>query len=340
MTQDQIILFSLFGAVFALLIWGRWRYDIVAFAALLVALVLGLVPNDQAFSGFGHPATIIVALVLVVSRGLINSGAIDFITRQLIDAGRSVGAHIAIMSGTGAVLSAFMNNVAALALLMPVDVQAANKAGRSPRGTLMPLSFATILGGLVTLIGTPPNIIIAAFREKSLGEGFAMFDFAPVGLACAVAGITFVALVGWRMIPNASEKNDGAGASQVDAYFAELVVPEGSPVIEQNIKALRAASDEHDVEIKGLVRNKRRVEGAISQMEVRAGDHLLVLASTEDIDAYRGAMKLEYFGETDDTTNRRGSMALMEVVVPQDCRIDGRSAISLRLKARRGVTLV
>ena len=181
MTTDQILLFSLFGIVFGLLLWGRFRYDLVAFGALMVAVLLGLVPASEAFAGFGHPATLVVALVLVVSAGLVRSGAVFLITRTLVDASRSLGTHIAIMGGVGGVLSAFMNNVAALALLMPVDIATARKAGRSPGLSLMPLSFATILGGMVTLIGTPPNIIIAAIREDALGAPFGMFDFAPVG---------------------------------------------------------------------------------------------------------------------------------------------------------------
>src|SRR5918995_2918392 len=175
MTTEQIILFSLLGALFALLIWGRWRYDLVAFAALVVALIAGVVPTEQAFVGFGHPATVIIALVLIVSRGLANSGAIELIARHVSDASRSVARHITIMASVAAGLSAVMNNVAALALLMPVDLEAAAKAKRSPALTLMPLSFATILGGLVTLIGTPPNIIVAAFRESRLGQPFGMF---------------------------------------------------------------------------------------------------------------------------------------------------------------------
>src|SRR5690606_3859325 len=146
---------------------------------------------------------------LVVSAGLVRSGAVLLITRTLVDSGRRIGAHIAIMGAVGGVLSAFMNNVAALALLMPVDVQTSKKAGRHPGLTLMPLSFATILGGMVTLIGTPPNIIIASIREESLGTSFRMFDFAPVGGVVAAAGLVFVALVGWRLIPSPGE---GAGA--------------------------------------------------------------------------------------------------------------------------------
>jgi hypothetical protein len=170
------MLFALLGVVFALLLWGRIRYDVVAFGALVVAVLLGVVEQKAAFAGFGHPAVIIIALVLVVSRGLVNSGAIEVVARHAMDSSRPLWAHIGIMSGVGAALSAVMNNVGALALLMPVDVQAAAKAGRSPALTLMPLSFATILGGLVTLIGTPPNIIIASFREQELGAPFQMFD--------------------------------------------------------------------------------------------------------------------------------------------------------------------
>ena len=169
MTPDQIILFTLFAAVFGMLLWGRFRYDLVAFSALMIAVVLGVVDSENAFDGFGHPATLVVALVLVVSAGLVRSGAVLLITRTLVDASRSLGAHITLMGVIGGVMSAFMNNVAALALLMPVDIQTARKAKRNPGLSLMPLSFATILGGMVTLIGTPPNIIIASIRQESLG---------------------------------------------------------------------------------------------------------------------------------------------------------------------------
>ena len=341
MTQDQMLLFALFGGVFVMLLWGRWRYDLIAFSALLIALILGLVETKDAFSGFGHPATIIVALVLVVSRGLLNSGAIDLITRNIIDTGRSLGAHISIMSGTGAILSAFMNNVAALALLMPVDIQASQKAGRSPRITLMPLSFATILGGLVTLIGTPPNIIIASFRERTTGEPFAMFDFAPVGIVCAIVGIAFVALGGWRLIPHGGDHKDSTKElMELDGYIAELVIPEKSKAIGMKVKELYNDADENDLLILGVVRNGKRRSGFGATTELRANDMLVVEATAENIDRFRGILKLEFFGEKPSGDAAVGDMELMEVVVPADSRIVGRSAISLRLRARRGVSLL
>ena len=341
MPQDQNILFALFAGVFAMLLWGRWRYDIVAFCALLIALVLGVVPTQDAFSGFGHPATIIVALVLIVSRGLQNSGTIDIITRSVIDTGRGVGMHISIMASTGAILSAFMNNVAALALLMPVDIQAAKKAGRSIRATLMPLSFATILGGLVTLIGTPPNIIIAQYRETSAGAPFQMFDFAPVGLICAGVGIAFVALVGWRLVPGSQDKVDEkSNPLDLEDYIAELVVPEKSKAVGMQVKDLYADGDEHDLSILGVVRNNRRLKGFSSGLELKPKDMLLVEATAEDIDRFRGVYSLEYFGEK--TTNEKaiGDLQLTEILVTPETRIVGNAAIDLRLRARRGVALL
>ena len=341
MTTDQTLLFSLFGLVFAFLLWGRFRYDLVAFGALLIALILGVVPKDQAFSGFGHPATIIVALVLVVSRGLTNSGAVDMVARRLIDAGRSLTAHIGMMAGIGAVLSAFMNNVAALALLMPVELQAASRAGRSPGLTLMPLAFATILGGMVTLIGTPPNIIIAQFRADALGEPYHMFDFAPVGLACALAGIAFVALFGWRLIPKSVSEHDSAKELiDLAGYIAELVVPEGSPAIDRVVRDLDANAEEADSVVVGLVRNGKRLPGRARASTIRAGDILVVEAAPDAIDRLKGALKLEFIGEKRNEAAAGADMSLLEVVVKQDSRIVGRSSDDVRLLRRHNVTLL
>ncbi len=172
----------------------------------MAGVLLGVVPVDAAFAGFGHPATLVVALVLVVSAGLVRSGAVFLITRTLVDATRSLKTHIVIMGGIGGVLSAFMNNVAALALLMPVDIATARKAGRSPGAVAdAAVSFGTILGGMVTLIGTPPNIVIAQYRQDVLGAPYSMFDFAPVGIAVATAGIAYVAFLGWRLIPERAD---------------------------------------------------------------------------------------------------------------------------------------
>jgi di/tricarboxylate transporter len=340
MTQDQIILFALFGSVFGLLLWGRFRYDIVAFSALMAGVVLGVVESSDAFAGFGHPATLVVALVLVVSAGLVRSGAVLLITRTLVDSSRSLGAHITLMGAVGGVLSAFMNNVAALALLMPVDIQTARKAGRAPGLSLMPLSFATILGGMVTLIGTPPNIIIASIREESLGAPFKMFDFAPVGGIAAIAGLAFVALIGWRLIP--ARVDGGMSAEDLEAYIAELVVPEGSKQIGKRLSELEEAAAKADVTIIGLMREGKRRYGRAQNAQLRAGDALVLEATPEALDEFRSTLDL---GVADSAREERlradgEGVEIIEVVVTAESRLAGRTAQAVGLAWRQRTVLL
>jgi len=343
MTTEQMILFALLAGVFVFLIWGRWRYDLVAFLALIIALIVGIVPSDQAFSGFGHPATVIVALVLIISRGLSNSGAIELIARYLVDSTRSLSAHISVMAGLAAGLSALMNNVGALALLMPVDMQAAQKAKRSPALTLMPLSFASILGGMITLIGTPPNIIIAAYREKALGEAYSMFDFAPVGLAVALAGVIFIATIGWRLIPTAStDRNSAQELFNLEGYIAEAKVIETSSIIGKRINELDEISEENDVVIVGMVRKDKRLPGMARRQVLQKNDVLVLEASPAALEKFIGAVGLVYAGAHKHSSGLLGggNLALVEVVVPEGARIEGRSSLSVRLLYRHAVTLL
>lgn len=340
MNTDQIILFSLFGAVFGLLLWGRFRYDIVAFSALMVGVVLGVVPQKDAFSGFGHPATLVVALVLVVSAGLVRSGAVFLITRTLVDASRSLGAHITLMGAIGGILSAFMNNVAALALLMPVDVQTARKAGRSPGLSLMPLSFATILGGMVTLIGTPPNIIIAAIREESLGAPFKMFDFAPVGGIAAIAGLAFVALVGWRLVP--PREDEKSVPDDLAQYIAELTVPEGSKHIGKRLAELENDAEKTDVAILGLIRDGKRRYGQARNTALEAGDALVLEATPDALDEFRTALNLA-LSDTERTEQLHAAgegVEVIEVVVTETSRLVGRTSQTVGLAWRQSTVLM
>ncbi|MFG6582275.1 SLC13 family permease [Sulfitobacter sp. 1A12779] len=340
MTTDQIILFTLFGAVFGLLLWGRFRYDIVAFGALMLGVVLGVVPTENAFDGFGHPATLIVALVLVVSAGLVRSGAVMLITRTLVDSSRSLGAHITMMGAVGGVLSAFMNNVAALALLMPVDIQTARKAGRAPGLSLMPLSFATILGGMATLIGTPPNIIIASIRQESLGAPFKMFDFAPVGGLAAIAGLIFVALIGWRLIP--AREDAMIEAEDIAQYIAELTVPEGNKQIGKRLAELQEEAHRADVAILGLMRDGKRRYGTARNVVLQAGDAIVLEATPDALDEFRSTLNLALADrDREDLLLADGDgVEIVEVVVTDGSRLNGRTAQAVGLSWRQRTVLL
>ncbi len=341
MTLEQTLIFALFGVVFTLLVWGRIRYDLVAFAALILATIMGLVPTDQVFSGFGHPAVIIIALVLIVSRGLMNSGAIELAAGKLLSSSYKLSSHIGLMSVVGAGLSAIINNVAALALLMPIDIEAAKKAGRSAGLTLMPLSFATILGGMITLIGTPPNIVVAQYRQDALGEPFSMFAFTPVGLTVAVFGILFVALIGWRLLPARVHEQPTDEDPEQSLYLAELKIGEPAKDSKTTVGDLYPLADEKDVNILGLVRNGRRLRGFARNEPLSAGDFLVVEGDPKAIESFMGAAKLEFAGsEKHKGGLTGGSLALKEAIVPEGARIAGHSAFNLSLLHGHGVTLL
>ena len=338
---DQTVLFLILGAVFGVLLWGRVRYDLVAFGALVVAVIAGAVPSGVAFSGFGHPATVIVALVLIVSRGLSNSGAVELLARYVVSSTRPSVVHIGLMSGVGAVLSAVMNNVAALALLMPIDSEAATRAQRGPGLTLMPLSFATILGGMVTLIGTPTNIVIATFRGDALGEPFAMFDFAAVGGVVALVGIVFVTVVGWRLLPKARrQRNSRQELQDLSGYVAEAVVLESTGLLGEPLRELYPLAEEHDIAVLGMVRGGQRLPGTARRESLRSGDLIVVEGAAAAIDAFIGASGLEHAGRNDQIELLGKSQVLMEAVVQDGARIAGRSARDVRLAYRHGAMLL
>ncbi len=341
MTFDQVFLFGLLFFIFSLLLWGKIRYDIVAITALFIAFVVGVIPHENVFSGFSHPATIIVALVLIVSRGLSNSGAIELLSRFLVDGSRKLGTHIGLMSTIGAALSGLMNNVATLALLMPVDMQAASKAKRSPALTLMPLSFATILGGMVTLIGTPTNVVIATFREQALGEPYQMFDFTPVGIVVAGIGILYVATIGWRLIPQDRSKHDmREELMDLEGYVAEAIIQADSKFIDKQLRDLDDLGTETDVNVLGLIRHGKRLPGTARNFVLRENDILVLEARPDAIEKFVGAAGLKFIGTDKQPSIVSENLSLVEVVVPEGAFIEGRSAMDVRLLYRQGVSLL
>ncbi|MFH7586066.1 SLC13 family permease [Oceanimonas smirnovii] len=279
MDQSQITILSILAATVVLFMWGRWRHDMVASAALLACIFTGLVSADAAFDGLGHPAVITVACVLVLSKGLQSSGAVDVLARTFLPAQSGPVVSIVALTGLGAVLSAFMNNVGALALLMPIALQMARRQQLPPGKILMPLAFGTILGGMTTLIGTPPNLIVSGFRQASSGDGFSMFDYTPVGLAVALAGIVFIALIGWRLVPG--RKQAGMEGFESGAYITEARVPEGSKAEGLTLRELETALTDADAQILGLVRNSVRVMPPSPRRRTRAGDILMLEAEAE-----------------------------------------------------------
>ena len=341
MSLDQAISVAILLSALVLFIWGRFRYDLVAFAALIAGVLAGVVPAEDAFLGFGHPAVITVAAVLIISRALTNAGAVELLAGKLVPETNNDLVFIASFGAIAAVLSGFMNNVGALALLMPVAIQAAASSGRSPAMILMPLSFASILGGLFTLIGTPPNIIIASFREKSSGEAFAMFDFAPVGGVIAVAGVIFVALIGWRLIPQERlKRKSNQAVFDIEGYVAEARVPEESEHIGQRLRDVEESLQAHGAQIVGLIRKTYRIS-LDRRRRVEGGDILIIEAGPDTMSKIVEDLHLELVSDGHPIEDMTSSeVSLVECVIAGGSDLAGRTVGDIRFRRRYRVSLL
>lgn len=268
------MLLAILALTLTAFLWGRWRHDLVAMGALLACVATGLVSADAAFYGFGHPAVITVACVLVLGHGLQHAGVVDWIARHCLPASAGPTLGLLALTGLAAVLSGFMNNVGALALLMPVALQMAARHGMAPGLWLMPLAFGSILGGMTTLIGTPPNLIVAGFRAEMGGEPFRMFDFLPVGLPVALTGVLFVGLVGRFLVP--ARKQSSAAEFDSGAYFSEVRIDARSRAAGKRIAEVEKLLEPTDAQIIALVRRDVRIPAPNARRMLRPDDILVI----------------------------------------------------------------
>ena len=339
--SDQSIVFLLISTALILFIWGRIRYDLVAFIALISGAIVGVIPTQNVFSGFGHPAVVIIALVLIISRGLVRSGAVEIISSSLSNLTSGVKTHIALMGGISAALSSIVNNVAALAILMPADTQLNKKAKRKPSATLMALAFTSILGGMVTMIGTASNVVIATYRIDALGAPYSMFDFTAVGLVVATVGVIFIAIFGWRLMPNSGNSTSDVIDDELREYVSNVLVTEDSPIIGNYLSSLDEICEGVDVAILGLIRDNERLEGEgfIRNFIIHKSDLLILEGSVQGIDEFMKQTKTHYISDAESDFEFKHT-SLMEVVAPPFSRSIGRNATQLSLLKLRQVSLL
>lgn len=362
MTTDQILILTILTFTVGMFLWGHWRHDMVSATALLACVLVGLVPPLEAFAGFGHPAVITVACVLVLSRGLQISGVVDALTRTVMPVQAGVTLSMAALIGLGAVLSGFMNNIGAMALLMPVAIQMAKRLNLTPGQTLMPLAFGTILGGMTTMIGTPPNMIVAGFRAQTGSESFSMFDFTQVGLPVAVAGLAFILLLGPRLIP--ARKQAGVEGFKSGAYITEARVLEESKAVGMTLREVERALDESDTQVIGMIRNDVRLSAPDQWRKLLSGDILILEADAETLAETLSALGLKLeeavqpkekdkIENSDNDKNAANTeeeekenntisdeIVLRELAVLPGSPLTGRSASNIQLRTRYNLNLL
>jgi di/tricarboxylate transporter len=269
--------------------------DLTALLAMCALLITGILTPWEAFSGFSHPATISVAAVLVLSAAIERTGLLSLIARRVLaPLGKSEFTLIvAIMSSIG-VISAFINNTAAVAIFIPVVLEVCRRIGASPSRMLMPMSFAATMGGMCTLIGTSTNLVAHEFARSRGLDGFSMFELAKVGLPMLFAGISYMLFVGRRFLPD-NQSDERLGLGDDGDYLVELLVQPDSPWIGREVSAANFHRD-FDVELAGLVRNDQMVNVDKSGSHYLAGDSLrvrgpldrvLALAAREGLELHR-----------------------------------------------------
>ena len=325
-----------------LFVWGRWRYDLVASLALLAAVGVGIVPADKAFTGFSDDIVIIVGSALVVSAAVARSGVIERAVRALGPYLVTVQRQLIALVGSVTIMSGFVKNIGALAMLMPIAFQLSRRTGTSASSLLMPMSFGALLGGIVTLVGTSPNIIVSRVREQILGEPYGMFDFTPVGAGIAIVGFIFL-IFGWRLLP---QDRKGAAtmeaAFNLEAYTTEVLIPEGSPAVGVTIKALEDLG-EGEVEVITLLRGRQRRYEPAGNVVIKADDILILQGEPS---ALERIVVLENLKLTrDDKKTQNGDtptdeIGVMEAVIMPESELVGASVGQLQLFDRHGVNLL
>lgn len=341
MDRPALTILAVLAATLLLFLQGRWRHDIVALAALLASVLLGLVAPEQSFDGFSHPAIITVAAILVMSRTLQHTGVVDQLAQRLLPTRSGPTVTVAALGALGAVLSGFMNNVGALALLMPVAIQMAQRQGLPAGKLLMPLSFCTILGGTTTLIGTPSNLIVSGFRQESTGHGFNMFDFSPAGLSLTAAGVAFIALIGWRLIP--ARERAGADSFNTAAYLTEARIAPDSRIAGMRLAEVEEALQDVDAEVVSLVRNDIHLGAPHSSLTLRENDVLLIEADPEALASVLDNLGLVFHEEAslqDEDAAQERESDLVELVILPGSTLLGRNARDVHIRRRFSINLL
>ena len=339
MTPIQIQATIIVVAMLGLFAWDRWRFDVVALGALLAAQATGVVKGDKAFEGFSSPVVVIIASVLIVGRAISRSRILDEVAHGLLRRAPSTGARVAALTTCVAVLSAFIKNVGTLGIFMPIAIQTARRNGQSPSLYLMPLSFASLIGGTMTLVGTSPNLLISAVRQETTGQPFAMFDFIWVGLPLTSVAILFLS-VGWRLLP-ADRKGRPTEEEQFDVgrYMTELRIPDGAPLATGTVGHIED-TEEGDLIVTAVMRGDRRHSIPPRSWKLAAGDILVVQASPDVVKALVARERLELAGDEEIDIEVGEEIVTLEAVVGANSKLAGWKVAALRLRQRYAVNLL
>lgn len=338
LTLHQGLSFAVLAGTMALFIWGRWRYDLVAVTGLLAGVLIGVIPAEEAFSGFSNDIVVIVGSALVVSAAVARSGVIERAVNRIAPRLTSFRTQLLVLIATVALMSAFVKNIGALAIMMPIAFQMAKRSGNSISRYLMPMAFASLLGGLMTLVGTSPNIIVSGLREELTGQPFSMFDYLPVGGAIALAGVAFLT-VGYRLLPTGQTPVAAMGEALDMDYLTEARVPTGSAAEGKSIADLGDVAE--GVSVTSVLREGEDREASCDTV-LRGGDIVLLQGAPPALERAiaKAGLQLEGQDRTFETAGRGEEVGVIEAVIAQGSPLIGEAAGRLELHRRHDINLL
>ncbi|WP_108662439.1 SLC13 family permease [Acuticoccus kandeliae] len=283
MTIEQTALLALLAGLMLAFAFDRWRVEVVAVAGLSLAVLLGLIPAGSVFSGFADPAVITVVELLVIAQALGRSPLANITARRIAAFQAGESGTIALLCAAAALASAFINNVGALALMLPVVATVCDSRGIPPRRVLMPVSFATLLGGLCSLIGTPANLVVSRALAEAEGTGLGFFTLAIVGVPLSILGILWLAGVGHRLLAPVGRRPLEGEDYPIDRFLTEVRLPPSSALIGKAVTEVEGANR---LAIHGVFRGPARLFGRKEQQILAAGDILLISSRVAEIRAF------------------------------------------------------
>lgn len=316
--------------------------DLVSLLVLLSLALTGLVDVAAAFSGFSNPAVITVAAMFVISAGLNSTGALGPIGERLIQiAGRNERRMIIAIMVTSACFSAFVNNIGATAMLMPLVVNMARKGNISPSKLLIPLAFGSLLGGVCTLIGTPPNILMNELLHQYSGQNFSMFDFTPVGLFALLIGISYMVFIGRHLLPS-RKSGTLTEVYQVKEYITEVEILEGSPIAGSTIAQSRLES-EFNLRVRAILRARIKIPFPRRNRKIFAGDILFLEGEPESILNLRKKKGIQVVPERDNppqTETSQEELVVVEASLSPNSELVGKTLREARFSETHGLSVL
>lgn len=324
-----------------LFISGIWRYEIVAFIALFAAVLTGIIPFSQAFSGFSNSAVALVAAIMILSSAISASDFIHVVTHWFTFFSKKRALHVGSFTLMGTVLASFMNAIGALGILMPIAIKISIEEERSPSLILMPLAFGAVLGELMTLISSPASILISQYRERVMGQQFNMFDFTPVGITVSLAGVLFISTLGWRLLPARGKSKKEEETFQIPDYITEVKITKDSPFLKKSISEMEKTTKASFNIIAIIHRGNKRF--TFSKRDIlHVNDTLIIEADHSNLEILIDIGKLKLASEKPLTSASLSSdeTKLMEAVIAPGSDTISQSATMMHLRSRFSINLL